>query len=226
MGVAVSSRTSGAVEVPLDQRPDDLVAEPLGGGIDRQHLAPDQRVFLPVGVGQDDELSGSELPPVVEPNRSRHQQRLPHRDAAVEKRLTRPDALEYSAVIPQHRVKDPQPAPGGQHSFRHHPPDTGNLLPYLGADQRGDGRRIYVAVGKMPEQIAGAEDSQPAQLVGPPLTYALEELDGGIEPEGSGLSSYGFGGLGGLQSGFLLELVRLFTTEAQRTRRRTLWVCC
>ena len=107
---------------------DDLVAQPFGGGIDRQHLARGQRIGLAVGIGQDHELARRHLPAVIEPDRPRDQQRLPDGDGAVEKRLARPDALEHAAVVPQHRVEDPEPAPGRQHALGHHPPDAGDLL--------------------------------------------------------------------------------------------------
>ena len=164
---------------------DDPVAEPLGGGIDRQHLAGGERIGLALRVRQDDVFARRQLPAVVEPDRPGDQQRLPHGDGPVEERLARPDALEHAAVVAQHGVEDPEPAPGGQHALGDHPPDARDLLPDLRPDERGHGGGVDVAMGEVPEEIARGADAEPLELLGPPLADPLQELDRHVEPDGA-----------------------------------------
>ncbi len=52
LGQRIFGQRDERIEVPLDQRPDDAVAEPFGCGIDRQDLAGRERVGLAVGLRQ------------------------------------------------------------------------------------------------------------------------------------------------------------------------------
>ena len=98
-----------------------LWLSPSVAGYTGSTLPAGERIGVAVGVGQDDELARRHLPAVIEAHRAGDEQRLPDRDGAVEERLPRPDALEHAAVVPQHRVEDPEPAPGRQHALGHHP---------------------------------------------------------------------------------------------------------
>src|SRR5689334_672694 len=93
-----------SVEMSLDEGTDDLVAESLGRGVDWEHLARSYRVAIAFGVGENDVLPGSQLPPVVETYGAGHQERLAHGNSPVQKRLPRPDAFQQTALIPQHRM--------------------------------------------------------------------------------------------------------------------------
>ena len=162
------------------------MAQPFGRGIHRQHLAGGQRLGLAVRVGQDHELARRHLPAVVEPDRPRDQQRLAHGDGAVEKGLPRPHAFEHAAVVPQDGMEDPEAAAGRQHALGHHPSDAGHLLADLGANQRGDGGGVDVAVGEMPEEVARGADAEPLEQLGSPLADAFQKLDAGVETERAG----------------------------------------
>ncbi len=173
------------VEMAVHQPADGLVAQALGGRVDRQHLAPGQRLRLAIGIGQHHEFAGRHLAPMVEADRPRDEQRLAHRDGPIKERLARPNALEHAAVVPQHGVEDAEPAPCRQHSLGHHPPDARDLLPHFGAHEGGDCRCIDVAMGKVPEEIPGGTYAEPLQLLGTAVADALEKLDGGVEPKGA-----------------------------------------
>ena len=167
------------------------MAEAFGGGIDRQHLAAASGSASPSGFGQDHELARRHLAAVVEAHRPGDQQRLADGDGAVEKRLAGPDALEHAALVPQHRVKHPQPAPRREDALGHDPADAGHLLAHLGLGERRHGRCVDIAVGEMPEQIARGADAEPRELLGAPLADAFEELDGGVEADGAGAARSG-----------------------------------
>ena len=181
------------VEVPVDQRPDDLVAQSFGGGIDRQHLPGGEGVGLAVGVGQDHVLSRCHLPPVIESDRPGDQQGLADRNGAVEKWLSRPDALQHAAVVPQHGVEDPKPAPGRQDALGDDSADAGHLVTQLRLGQRGHGGCVYIAVGKVPQKVARGADAQSLQRLGASLPDSLEELDRRVEANG------GRSGAGGIR---------------------------
>ena len=173
------------IEVPLDQRPDDPVAQSLGGRIHRQHLARSERIPIPLRLGQYHVFPGGELSPVVEPHRAGDQQGLPDRDGAVEKSLPGPHALEHPAVVTKHGVEDPKPAPRRQHALRHHAADARHLLPYLCPGEGCDGRGVHVAMREVPQQIAGGVDAESLELVGAPLADPLEEFHRHVEPDGA-----------------------------------------
>ena len=137
-------------------------------------------------LGQHHVFPGRELAPVVEPHRAGDQQRLSHRDGAVEEGLAGPHALEHPAVVAEHGVEDPEPAPGRQHALGHHAPDARHLLPDLCPDERRDGGGVDVAMREVPEQIAGGADAESLELLGAPLADPLEELDRHVEPDGAG----------------------------------------
>ncbi len=177
------------VEVPLDQRANDAMAEPLGGGIDRQHLAGRERIGLALRVRQHDVFPGGELPSVIEPHRPRDQQRLPDGDGPVEERLPGPHALQQAAVVAEHRVEDSEPPPGRQHAFGDHSSDARDLLADFRPGERSDRRRVDVAMGEMPEEIARRADAEPLQLVSPPLADPLEKLDRHVEPHGARIAA-------------------------------------
>ncbi len=129
VGQRIGGEGDQLVEVPVDQRPDDPVAQSFGGWIDWQHLSGRERIGLPVGLRQHDVLPRHQLAAMVEADRPRDQQRLAHRDGAVEKGLTRPHALDDPAVVAEHGVKDPEAAAGGQHALRDHPSDARHFVP-------------------------------------------------------------------------------------------------
>ncbi len=197
------------VQVAIHKPADHFVAQPFGSRIHRKHFPGGERFRIGLRVGQDHELARRHLPAMVKSDRTRHQERLPDRDGPVEERLARPDALEHAALVAQHGMKDPKPPARGQHAFGHHPPDACDLLPHFGADERRDGRRVDVAVGKVPEQVARRAYADPLQLLGPALADTLEKLDRRIEPEGAGYS---------LSSRHHADVP--FTTEASRAQRK------
>ncbi len=186
----VVGESDQGIEVPIDERADDLVAEAFGGRVHRQD-PPRRKRIVAFAVREHDELAGRELPAMIEAHRAAHQDRLPDGDAAVEEGLPGPDALENAAVVPQHRVKDPKPATGGHNPFGHDPSYAGYLLADLGAGQRRHRGRVDVAVGEVPEKVARGADAESLELLRPALTDALEELDGHVESEGAGLDGSG-----------------------------------
>ena len=164
---------------------DDLVAQTFGGGIHRQDPSGRERIAR-LAVGEHDVLARRELAAVVEAHRAAHQEGLADRDAAVEEGLPRPDAFQDAAVVAQHRVEDPEPAPGRHDALRHHPADAGDLLADLGPGQRRHRGGVDVAVGEVPQEVAGGADAEPLELLRPALADALEELDGHVQSEGAG----------------------------------------
>jgi len=124
----VLGKRDQSLEVPLDQRANDLVTEALGGGIDWKNLAQLQRIGVALGVGQDDELAGRHLPAVIEANRAGDQQGLPHFNRSIEEGLSGPDAFQQAAVVTQDGVKDPEATSRWQHALGHHPSGAGNFL--------------------------------------------------------------------------------------------------
>ena len=170
------------VEMPVHQPADDLVAQPVGGRIDRQHPAPLGAQLL-AGVGQDEEFPRRELAAVIEPHGARHEQRLPDLDGAVEKGLPGPGALEHARGVAQHGAEDPEPAAGRDDALVHHPADAGDLVadPRLG--HRADGGRVEIAMGEVPEEVLRGDDAEPCERLGPSLPDPLQELDGGVEAE-------------------------------------------
>ncbi len=170
------------VEMPLDEPANDLVAQALGGGIYGQHFSGGQGIGVGSCVREDDEFAGCQLPAVIEPDRARDQQRLADLDAPVQERLPRPDTLEYSAIVSEHGVEDPETLPGGQHTLRDHSPDARHFLPDFSLHQGGDARRVHVPVRQVPQEIARRPDPQPLELLRPTLADPLQELYGRVEP--------------------------------------------
>jgi len=78
-------------------------------------------------------------------------------------------------------MKDSKPPTSREHPFGHHPSYAGDLAPELGFGEWGEGRRVYIPVGKMPEKIAGGSHAKSSQGLGAPLSNSLEELDRRIE---------------------------------------------
>ncbi len=184
--------------MPLDQAPDDPVTQPFGRGIDRQHLAGGQRIGLALRLGEHDVFPRGELPPVVESDGTRHQEGLAHLDGPIEECLSGPDALQHAAVVAQHRVEDPQPAPGGDDAFRDDPPDAGHLQADLGPRERCDGRSIDISVREVPEEVLRGADADPLELLGAPLADPLEELDRHVQTHrGRGSSTWSRSGCRG-----------------------------
>ena len=181
LGHRIARQCDERIEVPLDQSPDDPVAQSFGRGVDRQDLARGQRIRLTLGFGEHDVLPWSELPPMIETYGARHQQCLSHLDRPIEKRLARPHAFEHTTVIAQHGMKDSEPPPGRNHAFRHHSPDARHLLADFGAGEWCHGRRVDVSVGEVPEQVLRGADAEPLELLGAPLADPLEELDGRVQ---------------------------------------------
>jgi hypothetical protein len=93
------------IEMPVDQPPDRLVAQPFGGGIDRKHPAAERFIAVRVLIGQDDELSRGELASVIEADRAGDQKGLSDFDGAIEKGLTGPGTLEQTALVFEDRVE-------------------------------------------------------------------------------------------------------------------------
>src|SRR2546423_11676676 len=123
--------------MPFDQRSDDLVTEPFGSGIHRQYFPGRERIGVTVGIRENDIFPGSHLTAMIEADRARDEECLPHRYAAIQERLPRPDAFQESAVIPTYRVEEPETPSGGQHSLGHHLTHTGHLLAQSSVGQRG-----------------------------------------------------------------------------------------
>ena len=186
VGENLPAQRHQSVEVPVDQGPDDLVAQALRRRVDREHLAPVPRrvpVALVVGLGEDDVFARSHLAAVVEAHRPGHEERLAHLDRAIEEGLSRPDALERAALVLEHRVEDAEPLAGRQHALGHHPAYAGHIRAHARLDERGHGGCVHVAVGEMPEEVLRGADAEPLQRQRPALADALEELDRGVEPE-------------------------------------------
>ena len=83
-------------------------------------------------------------------------------------------------------MKDSEPTAGWENTFGDHPAHAGNFLPDVCPSQRSKGRRIDVAMGEMPEEIASATDAQPAESLRAPFPNPLEKLDRGVQPDGAG----------------------------------------
>jgi hypothetical protein len=125
-----------AVEVPFDERADDFMAETFGCGINRKHLAAYERIGVTVRVRQNDVFPRRQLAPMIEAHRPRDEQRLAYCYAAVKERLPGPNTFQQSAIVPQHRMENPQTAPSRKHAFGHHSPDTGDFLAQLRFGER------------------------------------------------------------------------------------------
>ena len=126
--------------------------------------------------------------------RQAHQEGLADGDAAVEECLPWPDALEDAAVVAQHGVEDPEALAGREHPLGHDTADARHFLPDLRLHQGRDARRVHIAMGEMPQQVARGPDSESRELLGAALADSLEELDGRIQARG-GHSTSGSAGV-------------------------------
>ena len=193
---------------------DDLVAQALGGGIDRQHLAGRQRIGLAVAVGQDRRTRAA-------PSGGRGRS-APGREtrsvcptAMVRSRNACPGQTHSSTPLSSRSTawKIRSPRRVGTHALGHHPADAGDLLPDLGPGQRRHGGRVDVAMGEVPEEVPRGADAEPLELLRPALADALEELDGRVEPEGAGWTV-------GFAAGRDFGMVSLRHRAATRTKPR------
>ncbi len=190
----VARQGNERLKVPVDQPADDLVAEVFRRRIHRKD-APALELRLCARFRQHQEFPGHHLAPVIEPDRPRNQQRLSLFDAPVEERLARPGALQHSRAVPQHRMKHPQTAAGGQNPLGNHPADARHFVSDAGARHRGDAGSVEIAVRKVPEEIPRRPHSETPERLGAALADALEKLDRGVEGErqayGLWLKAYG-----------------------------------
>jgi hypothetical protein len=83
-------------------------------------------------------LAGLHLPAVIVPHRPSHEERVAYIDTAIEEGLARPHALEESARVAQHGVKDPKPPAGRQDALVDDAPDTGDIGADFSLRERGD----------------------------------------------------------------------------------------
>jgi hypothetical protein len=120
---------------------------------------------------------------VIKSDRARNQKGLTYGDGSIEERLTRPDAFQQSTLIPKYDMKDPETAAGRENPLGDYPAHAGHFLTHLGAGQRCQGRSVDVAMGEVPEEIAGGPDAQARQPFSAALSYALEELDRSLQAE-------------------------------------------
>ncbi len=166
----------------IHQPADGAVAQSFGGRIHRQHPARFERGFG-TSVRENHVFPRGHLLAVIVSDGSRYEQRLSHRDAAVEKRLPRPDALQCAAGITNHRTEDAKPFPGRRHRLGNDDTGTGDLIAHPHAGERGDARGIHIAVRDMAEEIAGGVHPQPGEGISSALAHALEKLDRCVQPE-------------------------------------------
>jgi len=75
-------------------------------------------------------------------------------------------------------MEDPEPAACGKHTLGDDSPDASDLESQPRLGQRGYGRCVYIAVRKVPQEIARGADAQSFQRLSAPLSDSLEELDG------------------------------------------------
>ena len=180
------------VEMAVDQRADQLVAQPFGGRIHRQHLAllprATRRCRPPrPGPGTPAAPSGGRGrtgpgPPPAGSGRPRWSGReTPGPARRIPARRSRPAAPRGRSGA----------LAGGDHTLGHHRADAGDVVADPGPGQRGDGRGVDVAMREMPEQILRGGDAEPLQRLRPALADALEELDRRIEAaEASGTAYF------------------------------------
>ena len=96
-------------------------------------------------------------------------------------RPTSKSVCQQTAFIFEDRVENPEPAPGRQQPLGHDPPDAGDLISYSGLGQRCDRGCVEIAEGNVPQQVSRRVHAQFCERLGPPLTDALQEFDGGVE---------------------------------------------
>jgi hypothetical protein len=77
--------------------------------------------------------------------------------------LAGPDTLQDPAVVSKNRVENPETAPSGQDTLGDDSPNARDLLTQAGLGQRCDGRGVYVAMGKMPEEVSSGPDAEAFQ---------------------------------------------------------------
>ena len=166
----------------IDQPAYCPVTQPLGSRVHRQHPAGFQWC-LGASVREDHVLARRHLLAVVVTDRPRHQQRLSHRDAAVEEGLSWPDALERATGVAEDRAENAKTLPGGRHRLGDDDAGARDFIAYPRAGERGDAGSIDVAVRNVAEEIAGGVHTQPGEGVSSAFADALEELDRSIQPE-------------------------------------------
>ena len=83
IGEEIGCERRQLVEMPVHQRADDLVAQALGGGIDREDLARGEGIRVPRRLDEDDVLTRGHLAAVIEPDGPGDEQRLADGDRPV-----------------------------------------------------------------------------------------------------------------------------------------------
>src|SRR5258708_29865676 len=95
---------------------------------------------------------------VKEAGAPRHEEQIPLVDAAIEKWLAGPANLDHPAVVLEHRLKDPQAFASRDHALRDHPSDHRPVHAGFECRDRRDGRRVFIAMRAVKDEVAGGHD--------------------------------------------------------------------
>jgi hypothetical protein len=128
--------------VGVDDAADDLEGEPLGGRINREHLAAFHAVVI---LAEVDVLAGLQLAPMEEADGPGQQHDVAFLDRAIQKRLSRPRRFDHAAVVLQNRLEDPQPFTSRDDPLGDHATDDGAVHPRLQRCYRRDRAGVLVA---------------------------------------------------------------------------------
>ena len=167
LGQCVLDLCDQMVEMIRDDSPDHAMAESFGGRVHRKHqpLRLDVTVFIT--LGKNDVLAWGELSPVVVLDWARGQEELSGFDRAVEKRLSRPRALDDPTRVLEHRTEDPQAAARGHDGLRHHPTDHGDVPADTRLVDWGDRRGVEVSMRRVVQQVFGNPHAEPSERFRP-----------------------------------------------------------